>query len=470
MGKSAKRRAPSAVDSPGASKKARTSKSNAPKKQVSINDLAWAEVTINENLDDWEGLYGLEEVEGVEIVRDTVTGKLSWMAAADVLPKEAKDSQNGQMAKTEADVEGLVDDGDEWNGFEDEDSLSIASDIVADGDSDGDSDSEADAPQKSGPYLSNSSFAGLEDETLEDEDADIEVEQWQSLGISPEVLGAITQMKYRAPTRIQSAAIPEILSGHDVIGKASTGSGKTLAFGIPIFEAHLQNPAPAFVKKSGSKKHPVLALILAPTRELAHQIGEHFTTFRDKGGFNGPRIAVITGGLSIQKQQRMLETADIAIGTPGRLWEIFSSSDVISRLKNAKFLVLDEADRLLSDGHYKELEQLLTAMDRIEVDGDELESDQELPPRQTLVFSATFNKGLQRKLASSKRLDSDVMSKTESMEYLLKKLRFREEKPKFVDADPKNPLAQGITEELVECNGLEKVRWFIERCNDANLF
>jgi ATP-dependent RNA helicase DDX24/MAK5 len=211
-----------------------------------------------------------------------------------------------------------------------------------------------------------------------------------------------------------------------------------------------------------------IALILSPTRELAHQLSIHLNALFDHSTFtrNSPSIATLTGGLSLQKQKRLLAKADIVIGTPGRLWEIISEGKGLAAwLKKIKFLVVDEADRLLSEGHFKELEEILNALEQGSGDVEEnsaMESDQtdEHRPgtsRQTLVFSATFHKGLRQKLSGKRGYArGDLMSKKESMEYLLKKLQFREEKPKFIDVNPVEQMAERLKEGLVECAALEK--------------
>jgi ATP-dependent RNA helicase DDX24/MAK5 len=258
-------------------------------------------------------------------------------------------------------------------------------------------------------------------------------------------------MGFAKPTPIQAAAIPVILAGHDVVGKASTGSGKTLAFGIPILESWLETYGNLEDDKKVSR--PPIALIFSPTRELAHQLAEHITSLC-RGLSSAPYVAAVTGGLSVQKQQRQLAKADIVIGTPGRLWEVMSSSTELSAsFKQIKFLVIDEADRLLTEGHFKEAEEILGALDR-QQDADE-EDEETLSPRQTLVFSATFHKGLQQKLAGKGK--HGLMDGNESMEYLLKKLNFREDKPKFVDVNPISQMAEKLKEGMVECAGTEKV-------------
>ena len=279
-------------------------------------------------------------------------------------------------------------------------------------------------------------------------------------------MSSLARMKFSQPTAIQRSTIPEILGGHDVIGKAPTGSGKTLAFGIPIYECHLRTTpsklASAEAEGKERQQRP-LALILSPTRELAHQISAHLAQLCSAPSSIQLSIATLTGGLSVHKQQRQIVYADIIVGTPGRLWEVISESQtLIGSLRSIKFLVVDEADRLLSEGHFKEVEEILNVLDRTvetnDNDEGELETSNRKQQRQTLVFSATFQKDLQQKLAGkAKSIGGDLMGKRESLEYLLKKLNFREEKPKFIDVNPVTPMASGLKEGIVECPGTEKV-------------
>ena len=274
-------------------------------------------------------------------------------------------------------------------------------------------------------------------------------------------------MKFSQPTAIQRSAIPEILGDHDVIGKAPTGSGKTLAFGIPIYEHYLKTKRgklPSAEVEGKERQQTPLALVLSPTRELAHQLSAHLTDLCSGPSSSQFSIATVTGGLSVQKQQRQIAYADVIIGTPGRLWEVISGSqDMINSLRRIKFLVVDEADRLLSDGHFKEVEEILNVLDRTnEATNDEDEGESKTVDwkqrRQTLVFSATFQKELQQRLAGKgKPTGGDLMGKRESLEYLLKKLNFRDQKPKFIDVNPVSQMATGLKEGIVECAGTEKV-------------
>jgi ATP-dependent RNA helicase DDX24/MAK5 len=288
------------------------------------------------------------------------------------------------------------------------------------------------------------------------EDDDTDMSDWVPLDLSPQLLSSIARLKFAKPTPIQARAIPHVMNGHDVIGKAATGSGKTLAFGIPIVEKWLARMAD---NQAAEKKGPI-ALILSPTRELAHQISDHLKLLC-AGLTTSPYICSVTGGLAVQKQQRQLEKADIVIGTPGRMWEVMSTgTSVLGGLRGIEFLVVDEADRLLKDGQFKEAEEILKALDRTapgeESDGDGDDSDNETPrhQRQTLVFSATFNKNLQQKLAGKARFN--LQADHESLEYLLQKLNFREERPKFVDTNPISQMAENLKEGLIQCGDLEK--------------
>ena len=294
----------------------------------------------------------------------------------------------------------------------------------------------------------------------------LSVSAWAALQLSPSLLSSLARLKFPRPTPIQAAAIPEIRDGHDVVGKAVTGSGKTLAYGIPIIEHFLETHAEQASKdatRSSDRTNPPLAMILSPTRELAHQLSKHLNDLCAELDAGRPRIATLTGGLSLLKQKRLLDSADIIIGTPGRLWDVISSTPGLLRwLKMIKFLVLDEADRLLSEGYFKEIEEILSSMDKEEVgnDGavrDETQSSLARSSRQTLVFSATFEKDLQRKLAGKGRLsESKVTNGQGSLGYLFNKLKFREERPKFIDVNPAAQMASSLREGLVECAALEK--------------
>lgn len=239
-------------------------------------------------------------------------------------------------------------------------------------------------------------------ENLEALPAEIELPSWSKLRLSQPTLQALQSLAFDTPTAIQSLAIPRIIQGHDLIGKASTGSGKTLAFGIPILEHILALPNP-------KSRFPV-ALIIAPTRELAKQIVTHMEEIA-KFSLGEMTVVNVIGGLAVQKQLRILEKRpSVVIGTPGRLWEVLSNPELKrlqldTSLKNIQFLVLDEADRLLQEGHFKEVENILEF-----VNGGE--------NKQTLVFSATFQKHLQQKLKGKRSFDGNLLTKDDALGWI----------------------------------------------------
>lgn len=465
------------------------------KEKVRLDDLNWKEVAMPDRLDDYEGFFGLEEIEDVDVVKEG--GMVSYHASSEAAKKPV--SQDG--ATGTVDHEDDLDDaagGEEWSGFDDDEKVEASPDAGLESQPDSGtepkptasqtkkekkekakkdaksakkgSDKKKDAKPSVNPQQSNeTSFAAVADMFEDNADEGVDISAWRALKLSAETLSSLSTLKFSEPTLIQKSAIPEILAGHDVIGKASTGSGKTLAFGIPIIERFLElqaGPKPKTASQNYEEKArtPALALILSPTRELAHQISAHMTALCDGLTVQGPSIATVTGGLSIVKQQRLLKTADIVIGTPGRLWEVISGGQgILKWLQKIQFLVVDEADRLLSQGHFKEVEEIINVLDRAE-DNDEESAETEAPEvvgeerqRQTLVFSATFHKGLQQKLTGKVKPSGGLLGKNESMEYLLKKLNFREEKPKFVDVNPISQMAVGLREGMVECGGTEKV-------------
>lgn len=280
---------------------------------------------------------------------------------------------------------------------------------------------------------------------------------WVELNLSTRILSAIAKLGFAKPTLIQEKTIPEILAGEDVIGKAQTGSGKTLAFGIPIVEKWLE----LYEERKNVKREGPTAVVLSPTRELAKQLSDHIKALCD-GLPTAPYVCTVTGGLSIHKQQRQLEKADIVIATPGRLWEVLDGDmSLQNSFTKIKFLVVDEADRLFKAGQFKEAEDIIGALDRKNPDAEDDDDDEELPPRQTLVFSATFDRNLQSKLAVRGKAPKAAAgsSDEEKMEYLMKSLKFRSE-PKFIDVNPVSQMASGLKEGLIECGAMEKVSYY----------
>ncbi|KXT09917.1 hypothetical protein AC579_7991 [Pseudocercospora musae] len=411
---------------------------------VKADSLPWKAVSLPDRMDDYEGFFGLEEIDHVDVMRDKATGQVSlWSKKDHATPTE--------------DIASADNDTDSWSGFEDDVPDKPVSKSAKQKQPTKAKTTKKQVSQK-GDDSSTSAFSVL---AANEDAADIDVSAWMPLRLSPDTMASLSKLKFSKPTPIQEATIPEVFAGHDVIGKASTGSGKTLAFGIPILERFLER----IHERERPEQSKPIALILSPTRELAHQLNNHLAALFDGQDAKKPTIATLTGGLSLHKQQRLLKDADVVIGTPGRLWEVIGSGKgVAAALKQIDFLVVDEADRLLSEGHFEEVEEILNALDREDQakedsDGGEtapISSNQPRKERQTLVFSATFDRGLQKKLVGKISYKSNLLNNKESMEYLMSKLNFREETPKFIDVNPINQLATGLKEGLIECSGTEK--------------
>jgi ATP-dependent RNA helicase DeaD len=181
---------------------------------------------------------------------------------------------------------------------------------------------------------------------------------FEALSLSPSTLRAIDDMGYTTPTEIQSRVIPLLLEGKDVIGQAQTGTGKTAAFGIPMME------------RLDPSRPEVQGLVLAPTRELAVQIAGELSKL---ARYSGHKHALLYGGSRYGAQFRDLDGGvQIVVGTPGRILDHINRGTL--RLNAVRFLVLDEADRMLDMGFLPDVERILRRTPR---------------QRQTALFSAT---------------------------------------------------------------------------------
>ncbi|KAI8478681.1 putative ATP-dependent RNA helicase ddx49 [Branchiostoma belcheri] len=190
--------------------------------------------------------------------------------------------------------------------------------------------------------------------------------KFSQLGIDEWLIKQCDSLGIKSPTFVQENCIPPILKGRDCIGCAKTGSGKTAAFALPILQKLSEDP------------YGIYCLVLTPTRELAFQIADQF---RVLGKPLGVRDAVITGGMGmIDQGLELSKKPHIVIATPGRIADHLRSCDTFS-LKKIKFLVIDEADRLLQDNYGEDLNEILAAVS---------------PKRQTLLFSATITDTLQQ--------------------------------------------------------------------------
>ncbi|MGA1624181.1 MAG: DEAD/DEAH box helicase [Prochlorothrix sp.] len=182
---------------------------------------------------------------------------------------------------------------------------------------------------------------------------------FKSLGLSEARIQHLEEMGFQTPTSIQAEAIPHLLSGRDVMGQAQTGTGKTAAFSLPILEG------------IDPKNRAVQALVLTPTRELAIQVAQAMRQFNADRHVH---ILTVYGGQSIDQQiSRLHRGSQVVVGTPGRVLDLLSRGEL--RLDQVNWLVLDEADEMLSMGFINDVETILS---------------QSPPDRQTAFFSATM--------------------------------------------------------------------------------
>jgi ATP-dependent RNA helicase DDX24/MAK5 len=193
---------------------------------------------------------------------------------------------------------------------------------------------------------------------------------WLEYDLHPLLLKAIrVHLKFTSPTPIQEKVLHPAIKGRmDIVGAAETGSGKTLAFGLPILQRLMQDKEeekwyedyPDEEKPGKGKKH-LRALIVTPTRELALQVAKMLS---DLAIYTDIQIAAIVGGMAKQKQERVLKKQpEIIVATPGRLWELIRDGEKhLTNLERMTFLTLDEADRMVERGHFKELESVIKSI------------------------------------------------------------------------------------------------------------
>lgn len=194
-----------------------------------------------------------------------------------------------------------------------------------------------------------------------------------SLGLAAPLLQAIEASGYTTPTPIQAQAIPLALEGRDLMAGAQTGTGKTAAFSLPILHTLL----PFASTSTSPAKHPIRALVLAPTRELAIQVYDNIKTYAKHTPL---RSLVVYGGVDIKTQTPVLKSGvEILVATPGRLLDHVEQKTL--SLSQVQFLVLDEADRMLDMGFMPDLKRILALLPK---------------KRQNLMFSATFSNEIKK--------------------------------------------------------------------------
>ena len=200
---------------------------------------------------------------------------------------------------------------------------------------------------------------------------------FSNLQLAPELARAVAEMGYESMTPIQEQAIPVVLSGRDVMGAAQTGTGKTAAFSLPLLQRMMKHENAS----TSPARHPVRALVLLPTRELADQVAQQVAAYAKHTDL---RSTVVFGGMDMKPQTLELKKGvEVLVATPGRLLDHIEAKNVV--LNQVEYVVLDEADRMLDIGFLPDLQRILSYLPK---------------QRITLLFSATFSPEIKR-LASS---------------------------------------------------------------------
>jgi len=196
---------------------------------------------------------------------------------------------------------------------------------------------------------------------------------FNTLALDEKLLRAVAESGYLTMTPIQAKAIPLVLAGRDVMGAAQTGTGKTAAFSLPLLQKMMRHETSSV----SPARHPVRALVLAPTRELADQVANNVKTYSKHTRL---RAAVVFGGIDMKPQTAELKQGvEVLIATPGRLLDHIEAKNCV--LNQVEYVVLDEADRMLDIGFLPDLQRILSYLPK---------------SRQTLLFSATFSPEIKR--------------------------------------------------------------------------
>ena len=197
--------------------------------------------------------------------------------------------------------------------------------------------------------------------------------RFDTLELDPKLLRAVADSGYLTMTPIQAKAIPIVLAGRDVMGAAQTGTGKTAAFSLPLLQKMLKHENASM----SPARHPVRALVLAPTRELADQVANNVKAYSKHTKL---RATVVFGGIDMKPQTLELKAGvEVLIATPGRLLDHIEAKNCV--LNQVEYVVLDEADRMLDIGFLPDLQRILSYLPK---------------QRQTLLFSATFSPEIKR--------------------------------------------------------------------------
>lgn len=281
---------------------------------------------------------------------------------------------------------------------------------------------------------------GDDDKATPDAAPAVDVSAWQDYYLENNILDSLSSLGFSAPTQIQAECLPSAIRDRmDIIGAAQTGSGKTLAFGLPMLTYLSRENR----QKEEEKKSALKGLVLVPTRELCMQV---FKALDSISRNVGVRVVPIVGGISHQKQERLISKhpPEIVVATPGRYWELVREGHThLNDYSALKFLVLDEADKMVQQGHFEELTSIFHL---VSISSAKF---------QTFVFSATLT--LPSELKKRLRKGGGGASGAASLEQLMDAVPFRSNKrPKVIDISPEKRLAENITEAYVSCPEKER--------------
>lgn len=251
---------------------------------------------------------------------------------------------------------------------------------------------------------------------------------FSSLNLDPHILRAIEEEGYTEPTPIQAQAIPQVLAGRDLMAMAQTGTGKTAAFTLPLLQLLLPHAS----NSASPARHPIRALILAPTRELAIQVEKSVETYSKHVPL---RSTVVFGGVDIKLQKPALaKGVEILVATPGRLLDHVESRNLL--LNQVQILILDEADRMLDMGFMPDLKRILTLLPK---------------QRQTLLFSATFSDDI-------KKLAQDFLANPVTVEAERRNTAAETVKQSVLMVDHDNKFS--VLADLIRSSGVKQVLVF----------
>lgn len=395
---------------------------------VNLNKLKWNKIDVPDHIDDLGGFYELEEIDDVEVRLEK--GKTTFYKNLE----HSKIEKQDEIEIVSEDEVYESNKNDVFTGFED------------------DNFDDNFIEKKQNCLDSNLEILNNDSEKKKIE---MDMHDWCNFKFQIEVsiLKSLFNLGFKSPTKIQSEVFNHVIDFKDLIAKSSTGSGKTFAYGIPILQSCF-NSKKNMIKP---RTHKITALIFLPTRELVHQVVDSLKSLLTNITTTLILVMGITGGLSIQKQQRIFNyNPDIIVATPGRFSELIEvCEDFVSQLSFVKTIVFDEADKLFQYNHFTDLKKSLENIAKFRL------KNNIKTIWQTLIFSATFSTDLFQNLnqTSSKKLNFKSISTAfddKILELFKKKLTFKDSNPIMIDSNPNEIVSKKIFEAMIECESVDK--------------